>query len=258
MICLSKNLTDRYVNDFARGAKLQTYDPNETFPNGPLLIRGLGKRDLIHQCWQENRTFYYMDSGYFGNFIYKGNPDGYKMHHRIVKNNLQHLSVVDRPNDRWEALQIPLHEWKEKGDYILLVTPSEKPCKFYNIDVNVWIKNTLNQIKKYTDRPVKIRYKAARLERLENTIYDDMKHAWAVVTYNSIAAVEAIQYGVPAFTSAPTAADPVCDKDLSLLETPTRVSDEDRYKWACHLAYGQWTTGEFIKGKAYRMLNEIS
>lgn len=258
MICLSKNLSDRYINDFAKGAKLKIYDPNSTYPNGPLLIRGLGKKELIKKCWQESRTFYYMDSGYFGNFPCKVNPDGYKSFHRIVKNDLQHTEIIDRPDDRWLELKQELHPWRQHGDYILLVTPSEKPCKFYDIDLSTWLENTIKDIKKYTDRPIKIRNKMSRPNRLQRPIFDDLKNAHAVVTYQSIAAVEAIQYGVPAFTYAPTAADPVCDKDIANIETPKKCSDEVRYKWACHLAYGQFHISEMQKGKAYRMLNESS
>jgi len=77
------------------------------------------------------------------------------------------------------------------------------------------------------------------------------------VTYQSIAAVESVLYGVPAFTLAPTAADPVCDKDLSLIEHPT-VQDNDKiYKWACHLAYGQFHIDELKNRTAYRLLRGL-
>jgi hypothetical protein len=64
--------------------------------------------------------------------------------------------------------------------------------------------------------------------------------------------------GVPAFTTAPTAADPVCDKDLSLLESPTIQDNMKIWKWACHLAYGQFHIDELKNGTAYRILNENS
>ena len=89
-------------------------------------------------------------------------------------------------------------------------------------------------------------------------IRDRLKDCHALVTFQSIAAVEAVMHGVPAFTTAPTAADPVCDKDLSLLESPTVQDNMKIWNWACHLAYGQFHIEELRNGTAYRILNENS
>ena len=257
MICLSKNLKDEYINMFANGANLPVQDYDYEFGNEPVLIRSMAKRKLIWQLWQEQKTFYYMDSGYIGNYKSKLNPNGYKLWHRIVKNDVQHNKIIDRPDDRWKALQMNIRK-RRNGRHILLVTPSEKPCKFYGIDRDTWVYNTVSEIKQYTDRPIIIRDKAPRQQRVVKTIYSDLLDCHALVTYQSIAAVESILDGVPAFTMAPTAADPVCDKDLSLIESPT-VQDEDKiYKWACHLAYGQFSNKELANGTAYRMINEDS
>jgi hypothetical protein len=253
MICLSKNLSDEYVNIFAKGSWLPVKDYNFKFEKEPILIRSMGKRKLIHWCWQNNHTFYYMDSGYLGNYKSPTNPQGWKLYHRIVKNNVQHTEIKNRSDDRFKKLRLNI-ENRKQGSHILLVTPSEKPCKFYGIDKDSWIKNTVQEIKKYTDRPIVIRDKAPRPQRIIKTIYDDLVDCHALVTYQSIAAIESVLFGVPAFTLAPTAADPVCDKDLSLIENPT-VQDEDKiYKWACHLAYGQYHIEELKDGTAYRLL----
>lgn len=238
---------------FAVGANLSIEDYNYDFGNNPIVIRSMGKRKLIHECWKNNHTFYYMDSGYVGNYKSNSNPHGWKLWHRIVKNDVQHNNVVDRPDDRWRRLAYPIHN-RKSGNHILLVTPSEKPCKFYGIDRDTWVKETVTEIKKHTDRPIRIRDKAPRTQRINRTIFEDLDNCHALVTYQSIAAVESVLYGVPAFTLAPTAADPVCDKDLSLIETPT-VQDSDKiYKWACHLAYGQFHIDELKDGSAYRIL----
>ena len=65
MICLSKNLTDEYINMFAQGGNLPIYDYDHDFQQGPIVIRSMGKRKLIDRCWRDGIEFYYMDSGYF-------------------------------------------------------------------------------------------------------------------------------------------------------------------------------------------------
>jgi hypothetical protein len=194
-----------------------------------------------------------MDSGYVGNYKSTSNPHGWKLWHRIVKNDVQHSKIVDRPDDRWCRLDYPILK-RKSGTHILLVTPSEKPCKFYGIDRDTWVAETVAEIKRHTDRPVVVRDKAVRQQRINNSIFEDLNNCHALVTYQSIAAVESVLYGVPAFTLAPTAADPVCDKDLSLVENPTMQDKDKIYKWACHLAYGQYHIDEFKDGSAYRML----
>ena len=254
MICLSKNLTDEYVNLFANGADLPIYDYDHFPPDFPILIRSMVKRKLIHDCWKIKRNFYYMDSGYLGNYKSILNPHGWKVWHRIVKNNVQHEDIINRPSDRWETLKYQIHDTRKSGTHILLVTPSDKPCKFYGIEKDIWLQDTIAEIKKYTDRPIVIRDKLPRSERIIKTIFDDLKDCHALVTYQSIAAIESVLHGIPAFTLAHTAADPVCDKDLSLIETPTKQPQDKIYKWACHLAYGQFHNSELEDGTAYRIL----
>ena len=257
MICLSKNKTDEYINMFAHGAKLPIYDYDNYPDNKDIVIRSMGKRKLIKQCWETNKTFYYMDSGYVGNYKSKSNPQGWKLWHRIVKNDVQHSKIIDRSDDRWKQLDYPI-ENRKQGKHILLVTPSEKPCKFYGINKEDWIKSTVEEIKKYTDRPIIVRDKAPRQQRITRTIFEDLNNCHALVTYQSIAAVESVLYGVPAFTLAPTAADSVCDKDLSLIEHPTHQDQDKIYKWACHLAYGQFHIDELKNGTAYRLLRGLT
>lgn len=252
LICLNKN--DHFIRQFAQGSNLPLQDL-DVIPDDPIIFRGILKKELIKERLATGKTFYYMDSGYVGNYPYSENPEGKKLYFRIVKNGLQHDKIIDRPDDRWRKLKFPIEPWKS-GDHILLVLPSEKPCKFYDIDLDSWITETINTLKTYTDRPIKIRHKQPRNNRLQHTIYEDLNGAHAMVTFNSIAAVESVLYGIPAFTLAPTAADPVCDKELSLIETPTQYSDEKRYRWACHIAYGQYHIREIKSGKAYEMLNE--
>ena len=87
MICLSKNLDDEYINMYAKGAKLPIYDYDYNYQDkkDSILIRSLAKRKVIWECQRSNQNFYYMDSGYVGNYKCDVNPMGWKLYHRIVQ-----------------------------------------------------------------------------------------------------------------------------------------------------------------------------
>ena len=132
--------------------------------------------------------------------------------------------------------------------------------KFYGLDLESWLKETVANIKKYTDRPVEIRRRnKLRLDRittdtLEQALNNDV---FALVTFNSNAAVESVFYGVPVFVLAPaSAAAPVGLKDLSQIETPYYPAQDKLFEWGCHLAYGQFHISELKSGAAKRMLEE--
>lgn len=258
--------TDGFLGAFMRGAGGQPA-PEILDLTTPIAFRGITKRNLIKECWETGRPFYFMDTGYFANYSTKTNPKGVKRWHRIVKNNVQHIGEVqDRPVDRWNFLQNEFPKlkwpgWKKDGKNILLVTPSEKPCKFYGIDLDNWVNNTISEIKKYTNRPIVIRKKPElRIQRtLDYTIYDQLNEdIFALVTYNSIAATEAVAYGIPSFTLAPNAASPMCLTDLSKIETPYYPDLELVHKWCCYLSYGQFNNEELLNGDAWRIFNEYS
>ncbi len=100
MKCISKNLSDTYINMFAAGSNLPLFDYSDITDGDTILIRGMTKVKLIKEYWEKQNTFYYMDTGYFGNYPSKSNPLGHKLYHRIVKNNLQHTELMKRPGDR--------------------------------------------------------------------------------------------------------------------------------------------------------------
>jgi hypothetical protein len=147
--------------------------------------------------------------------------------------------------------------WKRSGSKILVVLPTEKPFQYYGHNREKWIQKVERTIKKHSDRPIVWREKASRGIRTNETIYDALDDdIYALVTYNSIATVEAVQYGIPAFGLAPTAADPVCSNTLSEIENPVMPSEETVYKWLCSVAYSQFSLTELITGQAWQMVLE--
>lgn len=234
---------------------------NLSLTDKPLVVRGVVDRKKIRSCRQQNRDFYYTDTGYFGNFTNKGNPGGKKLFLRIVKNDLQKHWIEHWPSDRWKDLlkidsRLNWPGWKTKGNKILLVLPNPKACVGYEIDFETWKSNTLKTIKNHTDMPVIVREKGSRGHRQHYSIYDALDEGvFATVAFNSIAAMESIAYGVPAFVSVPCAASPLALTDLTKIETPY-YPDEMLVKKHCFsLAYGQFTHKEILNGTAWKILN---
>lgn len=255
------NLNDEYVRLLANTRNptyIKTYRDLKDKPSSiPVIFRSMAQRKTVNLCKQQERDYYYIDTGYLG-------ISHYKKWHRVVKNGVQHSKInYDMPYDRFKNLSnskpyLKFLGWKKDGKSILLVTPSEKPCKFYGIQKEEWVNTTIQTLKKHTDRPIILRDKKPRQERIKNTIYNQIQvdDVFAVVVYNSIAAVEAIGYGIPVFTTAPTAADEFCKKDLSEIENPLYENEEKIEKWQHWLAYCQYNTNEMKDGTVFKLIKE--
>lgn len=251
MIFLSKDGQDEYINMLAQGCgtvPVADFDYNAS--RDPIVLRGILKHKLMKQCWQDRRDFYYVDTGYFGN-------GRWKTWHRITRNNLVQTKIVERPGDRWERFGIQIRPWRT-GEHIVVAAPDEKPCKFYGIELEQWINSTVHTLQQFTDRPIVVRKRAPRrIDRIQtDTLQTALQGAHALVTFNSNAAVESVLMGVPVFTMAPNAAEPVASQDLSQIETPYYADQDKLYAWASSLAYSQFHVSELQDGSAMKMLLE--
>ena len=228
----------------------------------PILIRGITTGDYAKQALAQGRDFYFMETGYLGNYRCDNNQTGRKIYHRIEKNAMQQNRIMDVPDDRWQALcefnpALAYRGWRKPGSKILLIMSTDKPFEYYGHTRQAWIDSTLATLRQHTDREIVIREKAGRGERTNATIYDALdQDIYAVVTYNSIAAVEAIQYGIPAFSCAPTAASVVSTSDLTRIEDPVKPSEHVIQKWLNSIAYGQFSLTEILTGAAWKLAQQ--
>jgi len=220
----------------------------------PIVVRGIAKKKVMHKAIEDGRDFYYIDTGYFGN-------EKTKLYHRCVKNGLQFNLPVwrDCPDDRFLATGTQIRK-KTPGRNILVCPPSQKALSYWNVSLQEWLVETTDEIAKHTDRPIVIREKQKRHIR---TNEDTMEMALqrdvhCMVTYNSIAAVEALILGKPVFTMGPNAAEPLANTDLKRLENPLMPVVDRVRDLCCNLAYGQFTPAEMIDGTAWRLLQEFN
>jgi hypothetical protein len=236
-------------------------DPNLE-SDKPLLIRGIASKRHIYKCQDTKRDFYYVDTGYFGNYPSKENPIGKKLFHRIVKNELQLTRMLDVPSDRWDEIsktdsRLQFKGWKTNGSHILLLLPTPKACKFYGFVYEEWVDNTISTLKANTDRKIIIREKPSRKDRkVVSSVYDQMDGAFATVSLNSIASIESVLYGIPSFASVPCCGTPLVSTDFSKIETPYYPDERLIHQKCNSLAYNQFTTEEMISGKAWKILHK--
>lgn len=249
---------DDYLEAFTTGigGKLSDWD-REQSTDVPLIMRGLGSnsRRAIRHCWDTNREFYAIDTGYFGNAKIK-------YWHRITKNALQHMGpIIDRPNDRLTAIGGYSYKKLSKGNKILICPPSGKVMEVFNqLDPDTWVKQVVKELKQYTDRPIQIRMKPIRHDRVSN---DTMEQALAdnvycLVTYNSIAATEALMFGKPAIALGPNSAQVICNTALSEIDNLVYPDQDTMDAYMRHLSYCQFTIKEMLNGTAWRIINESS
>lgn len=237
---------------FSEGSKgiVVPWNKHDHDDRTPKVIRGLASRLGIYYCQKNKIDYYYIDTGYFGNFKKK-------IWHRITKNNLQYLGPIkDRPADRLEMTRLQIKPMTN-GSHILLVPPSEKVMNFFNIDLAKWLTDTKKEIKKHSDRKIITRLKPPRRERITNNTMESAleQDIYCLVTFNSIAAVEALMYGKPAITLGPNAATALCTTSLKRIENLRIPSFEETHRFFRHLAYHQFLMEEIKNGYAWRILN---
>lgn len=239
------------------------------------ILRGGNK--AVDTCISKGLDFYYLDNEYFLPTNSAGTSNLNKRFFRVSKNETQNTKMKDRPNDRWEKLDQPIHPWSKTGSAILICPPTQPMYMFHRVES--WLDNTINQLKKFTDRKLVLRLKPNavtvkydhrgylvrddsirdKINAYENvevsslTLEEDLKRAYAVVTFNSNIALKSLQNGVPVFVSEKSAARPIAHTDLSKIETPHYG---DRNKLFCHLAYSQFSFDDFRDGTLYRILEE--
>jgi lipopolysaccharide biosynthesis glycosyltransferase len=244
---------DPLLENFVQGSggKISTWD-REKESTTTLLIRGLSTncQQAIQHCWDTGRKFIYMDTGYLGNYKHK-------TYHRLTLNNVQHLGpLIERPYDRIQKIGYKFKK-RKGGDEILICPPSKKVMKFYGLELDQWLTETVQQIKHFTDRKIVIRSKPARSDRITtNTIYSALDKAHCLVTFNSIAATEALLYGIPAIALAPNAATLFCNTSIEDIDSLYKPVRDDMEAFAAHLSYAQFTPQEMISGYAWNVLNE--
>jgi hypothetical protein len=199
----------------------------------------------IRRSKREGAPYIFTDMPYWNRWM-GDNRDA--CHWRIIPNALHCNWIEDKPADRFQQLDIKINAWRKSGDHILVCPSSVSMENFH--EIVGWTNRTVEQLKRYTDRPIKIRIKPRKLNRSGPMVADipfaeDCKNAWAVVTSFSLAGIEAATLGVPVFCHPEGPCAQLGNTDISNIEDPVLA---DREGWVNTLAYYQYTEDEIRRG----------
>lgn len=234
----NERTSPQWVAAFAKGCggKSQTLGP---LRDGPVAMFGSPQLEpLLFEAQLRGRTWYYGDHAFFGRHQY----------YRCARNAMQASGLEgDDSPARFNAFGIPIREWRKAGSHILLCPNSDSFLKRYGAPD--WINQTVKALQVRTDRTIRIRWKTDADRR---PLAEDLKDCWAVVTFTSNSAVEAVLAGVPAFCTAQCAGSAMGSANLQEIETP--LMPDGRLAWASRLANHQWTFAEMASGMLWSAL----
>lgn len=216
---------------FAQGCGGEVIEPaHPKYHHGVQVVWGLlrGAPQIVEQARERGDPYFCLDHGYFK----RGHTEGY---YRVTFCGYQKTVIEDRPSDRWEALKLQPGK-TPCGPDVVLVPPAPNVqgvfCPYWPPDLK-------------TDRKLLVSKKDGK------PWFEKFKSAHMLVTYNSIAAVEAVMRGVPVMTFGESAAQAFSSPSV---EQPFMPDKAERERWAHSLAYGQFTLKEMQDGIAWQTL----
>jgi hypothetical protein len=225
--------------------------------------RSIGKHTLAI----DSNLFLYRDTGNTKSYL-RFSLDG------IFPTTGKYFTQTVDPN-RWNTikrnLSIDLQPWKTDGRHILICLQRNGGWSMGKLDVVTWCNNVIKTLSRKTDREIVVRahpgdrrakdylkliHPNVKISNNPNII-DDLKNAWATVTYNSSPGVASAIEGVSVFVTDPTPqksqAYDVANFDLSAIENPLRP---ERQQWIEKISMSHFNFDELKQGIAWNIIRE--
>lgn len=173
---------------------------------------------------------------------------------------------------RWDQiskdLNIKLEKRKTNGKHILICLQRNGGWSMGQNNVISWTKSVVDQIKKYSDRPIVVRthpgdklaaqyidelkkINSVKVSNIGTALVQDLDNAWCVVNHNSSSIVGPIILGYSAFVTDPLKSQcaEVSHTDFSKIETPTEF---DREQWLRRISMFHWKFSELEDGSCWQ------
>ena len=167
-------------------------------------------------------------------------------------------------------------EWRKNGEHILVLMQNPGDASLRGADIFQWVENTVIELRKHTDRPIRIRphplpNKQQKLEQLKQKLRDvtfvenklpdnlrplseDFKNCWCVVTYSSGSSVDAVMAGIPNIAcDTGNMAWPISSTKLDMIEKPYTG---DTKLWEQQISHCQFSTEELRNGVCWNHVKQ--
>ena len=228
--------------------------------------RMLGYQKIWNECQNKNKPVVVLEvGGIKRNETFKVGINGVNREADFANENVA--------EERWKKFNIELKPWQSTGDIIIICGQHHRSHQWRNNpSMNIWFEQQINDIRKYTTRPILVRphprnpvgidlkkwknvsYKPP--QRDYNTIDDTdfkeiLKHAWAIINHSSNPAMTAVFNGIPVFVSEASLSYDVGNTSLANINNPKMPG---RQTWANRLAYTEWTTEEIKQGLPWKRI----
>lgn len=200
---------------------------------------------LWRQARTEGRDWFYLDNAHFD--VARGRM------FRAARNAVQASGREPPDWARWAALGVRIQPWRRQGRHVLLIAQSQTHMRVVAGQRGSWWRDALALLRRHTDREIVVRGWRSDKRALATTLAEALDDCWALVSWSSAAANEALLAGVPVFSAGTCAAAAMGLSDLTRIETP--IYPDGRAPWAAALAGRQWTLDELRRGMAWHALH---
>jgi hypothetical protein len=227
-------------------------------------IHNIFRKEIIeHQIASKNHILT-IDGNIF-NYLNKGLYFRYSIDGIFANTGYYFNDEIDPT--RWKSisktLNYDLKPWRKTGDHIIILMQKSSGWTM-DADNIEWCLKTINEIRKYSDRKILVRFHPSEKNAKEkfnnkinsqnvflstNTIIEDLRNAWCSITYNSSPGAVSVIEGIPVFITDPdylkSPVASVGNTDLKLLENPYTP---DRTNWIESISMSHFSIEQIEKG----------
>jgi hypothetical protein len=232
------------------------------------------RRKIINCLRNQNTPQVFVDS----NILHYARPGIHEWHRYSLNSVYPNDGVYffDAVNpDKWQTYSqwhgINSKSWRTGGKHILVLAQRPKGWNMFGKDQDQWLETVINQLKQYTDRPIRVRMhpgdgsRDKQIDKLikrggvaissASNIQEDLIDCWTTVGYNSTPNVVAAIEGIPCYIADPVHswAKDIAYTDLSQMENPPMP---DRTEWLNKIANIHWSNSEVKSGLLWESIKK--